>query len=179
MSPQTGSRGGGAASQPQASGPQSPAEPSSGIQTLDTVAGPNTGQVNQILPDFDGISNLAEFAFDTDPHSGASGPASLSYVGPLAGVGALEATGHPVTLFDTSTVSDFRAVFIRRASAYTAGLTYNVVFSNDLVTWTPVVEAPTILATDGLLEVVSLPYPALFNNGEARAFFRIQVQNAD
>ena len=130
-------------------------------------------------PDFDGISNLAEFAFDTDPHSGASGPASLSYVGPLAGVGALEATGHPVTLFDTSTVSDFRAVFIRRASAYTAGLTYDVVFSNDLVTWTPVVEAPAILATDGLLEVVSLPYPALFNNGEDRAFFRIQVQNAD
>lgn len=130
-------------------------------------------------PDFDGISNLAEFAFDTDPHSGASGPASLSYVGPLTGGGALETTGHPVTLFDPSTVSDFRAVFIRCASAYTAGLTYNVVFSADLVTWTPVVETPTILATDGLLEVVSIPYPTLFNNGEARAFFRVQVQNVE
>ena len=130
-------------------------------------------------PDFDGITNLAEFAFDTDPHSGASGPPSLTYVGALSGGGTLAAAGHPVTLFDTNTGLDFRAVFIRRSSAYTAGLTYTVLFSSDLVTWTPAPEAPTILATDGLLEVVSLPYPALFNNGEDRAFFRIQVQNSN
>ncbi len=127
-------------------------------------------------PDSDGLANLIEFAFGTNPRSGASGPPSLSYVGSLAGGGALSTYGNPILVFAPSgTGTELRALFLRRASAFTEGITYAGQFGADLATWENVAESPTVLATDGLYEVVSVPCPVSVAAEKTR-FFRVNAE---
>jgi trimeric autotransporter adhesin len=124
--------------------------------------------------DSDGILNLFEFAFGTNPNSNASGPGVLVTTGGLAG-GALVSTGQPITMFGPiPTGTDFRAVFIRRKDYVTAGLTYTPQFSANLSTWVNSAVVPTVLADDGTYQAVSVPYP-FFIAGKKARFFRIQV----
>ncbi len=123
--------------------------------------------------DGDGIINLLEFAFGTDPTVSSLGP--LQYSGTLAGSGTLAATGQPITVFESVAAGiDYRALFVRRVNYVAAGLTYTVQFSADLQSWTASAAVPTVLANNGTYQIVSVPYPPFVNGRKAR-FFRVQV----
>lgn len=70
----------------------------------------------------------------------------------------------------------FRAVFARRKNHVAAGLSYTVEFSGDLATWRASTSTPSVLADDGEVEAVFVPYPLFVNGNEAR-FFRVKVQS--
>jgi hypothetical protein len=86
-------------------------------------------------------------------------------------------TGQPIVSREViANGVDFRAVFIRRADHAAAGLTYTPEFSADnFTTFTPGVTAPTVLATSGSFELVSVPYPHFLPSGKKARFFRISV----
>ena len=120
-----------------------------------------------------GISNLLEFAFGTNPVTSTA--AALLYNGTLAGGGTITATGQPNMVFESiPTGVDFRALFVRRNDYVAAGLTYTVQFSPDLGAWTPSAALPTVLANNGTHQIVSVPFPGFLNGKKAR-FFRVQV----
>lgn len=119
-------------------------------------------------PDSDGLDNLQEFAFGTDPTL-ASGD-SVRWSG-----STLEATGLPVPYaFKSSSGFAFRAVFSRRRDFAAFGLSYTVEFSADLFTWRASTATPSVLADDGQFQVVSVPYP-FFVNGRKATYFRVKV----
>ena len=123
--------------------------------------------------DSDGIVNLLEFAFGTNPAVSSLG--SLQYGGTFAGNGAITARGQPITAFESiATGIDFRALFVRRVDYVAAGLTYTVQFSADMLSWTASAAVPVVLANDGTYQIVSVPYPPFVNGRKAR-FFRVQV----
>jgi alpha-tubulin suppressor-like RCC1 family protein len=123
--------------------------------------------------DHDGVLNLFEFAFGTDPTVRGGGP--LQYNGTLAGGGTIGATGQPITVFEPTALGiDYRALFVRRVDHVAAGLTYTPQFSTDLQTWVPSAVVPTVLADDGTNQIVSVPYPPFVGGKKAR-FFRISV----
>ncbi len=123
--------------------------------------------------DHDGVLNIFEFGFGTDPT--VRGGGLLQYNGNLAGGGTIGATGQPTTTFaSTATGIDYRALFVRRKDHVAAGLTYTPQFSADLLAWVPGAVVPTVLADDGRFQIVSVPYPPFVSGKKAR-FFRIQV----
>lgn len=122
-----------------------------------------------------GIKNLLNFAFGVDPVTGGSGP--LQYGGTFAGNGMIVATGQPITIFEPTTFGiDFRMLFVRRKDYLAAGLTYIPQFSGDMVAniWANGMVAPSVLADDGTLQIVSVPYPPFVGSKKAR-FSRLTV----
>lgn len=123
-------------------------------------------------PDSDGLSNLLEFAFGTDPT--VSNGSSIGY-------GSGVTPGLPVAVPQsiTSTTVDFRAVFARRKEWAAAGLTYTVQFSPDLTEWVDSAETPTLLESgNGDIDAVYVPYPLAIptSNGYEKAqFFRLSI----
>ena len=132
----------------------------------------NTGNAaNTASPDLDPYSNLLEFAFGTDPNNAASGPGSITY-----SAGAITLRAQPtVSLAQTPTGVDYRAVFGRRKDWVAAGLTYMVQFSADLLTWETSAAIPTVVASDAEIDAVTVPYPFFLQTGEKAQFFRVQV----
>lgn len=131
--------------------------------------GENNAQAKPgIDADNDGLNNLQEFAFATNPESPDSGPVQWS--GSL-----LQQRGSPVPYVSRSSAFVFRAVFSRRKDHLAAGITYSVEFSGDLVTWQTSGSTPSVLAQDEVAEVVSVPYP-FFVNGKKARFFRVRVE---
>ena len=129
--------------------------------------------------DMDGVVNLIEFAFGTDPRDPASGPAPLEYTGDLGGGGTLIANGQTLLRFEPSGPGvDFRVLFIRLNPAFTDAPSYVPEFSNALLTWQASGATPAVLAEDGLYQVVSVPYP-FFVNGKKARFHRIGVLPLD
>jgi uncharacterized repeat protein (TIGR03803 family) len=124
-------------------------------------------------PDLDGAINLLELAFGTDPKDPMSGPGSLDYTGPPAG-GFIVRRGQPVIRFDSSGIESCQLLFLRRIDYAIAGLTYAPEFSNDLSTWQPSASIPSVLASDGVYEIVSVPCPVLAENLPA-SFARVTV----
>lgn len=125
--------------------------------------------------DLDGITNIMEFAFGTDPTSGASGPPALQYTGTFAGSGTVTAPGQPIARFEAIPFGvDFRALFARRDDYVASGLTYTVQFSADTVTWAASTATPTVLADNGTVQIVSVPYP-FFVGGKKAHFFRVLI----
>jgi len=118
--------------------------------------------------DGDGLNNLQEFAFGTDPTENS--PGSLAYAAGLVSQRGLPA----VSLRNIPGGVDFRAAFIRRKNHLAAGLIYQVQFSGDLTTWMNSSTTPTIVASDAETEAVTVPYP-FFVNGKKARFFRVAV----
>ena len=126
-------------------------------------------------PDGDGVSNLLEYGFGTDPSSNTSGNLEMRYAGTLAGGGAITRNGMPITRFESIPDGvDFRALFIRRKDFAGTGLTYTPQFSSAMVTWQDSAATPVVLADDGTWQVCSVPYP-FFISSEKAKFFRIRV----
>jgi hypothetical protein len=128
--------------------------------------------------DFDGVLNILEFAFGTNPTSGASGAGPLIYAGTFGGGGTIGATGQPVLMLEPGGNGvDFRALYVRRKDFAAAGLSYSVEFTavlEPVTTWVPSSEIPTVLADDGVHQIVSVPYPRFIGGKKAR-FFRVSV----
>jgi hypothetical protein len=121
--------------------------------------------------DNDGVINLLEFAFGTDPSQAFGGAVQWS------GSSVITA-GSPIPYIfqgGTGTFS-YRAAFSRRKDYSLHGLTYTVEFSADLNTWRASSATPTILADDGMVQIVYVPY-LVFVNGKKATFFRVGVQN--
>ena len=128
--------------------------------------------------DHDGVLNLMEFAFGTNPTSGASGSGALQYTGTFAGAGTLASAGQPIARFESIPNGvDFRALFVRRVDYLAAGLTYTPEFSADMAAWQPGNATPAVLTDNGTLQVVSVPYP-VFVGGKKALYFRVQVSIA-
>ena len=66
------------------------------------------------------------------------------------------------------------AAFGRRKDYVTAGLTYTVQFSNDLATWVADWTTPTVIADDGEIQIVTVPYPSV-PDGRTTSFFKVIV----
>ncbi len=133
----------------------------------------NTGDLEDY--DGDGLLNLLEFAFGTDPVNSTSGLAGLQYAGTFAGNGTIGATGQPVTVFETlAGVNEFRVLFVRLKDYLGAGLTYSMQFSDDLASWQSNDTQPILLAENGKHEIVSLPYP-IIPGGRQAGFAKLKV----
>lgn len=126
--------------------------------------------------DLDGKTNLLEFAFGTDPTLGSSGPSDLTMTGTYAAA-TFGTTGQPTVKLEPITNGvDFRALFIRRVDHAAAGLTYTPEFSaDDFGSFTASVAVPTVLATSGGFQLVSVPYPHFLPNGKKARYFRVTV----
>ena len=120
------------------------------------VAGP-AGRLDN--PDHDDRPNLIEYAFGTNPRASDPGPMVLSGT-------AITRRGGPFVKMSPAPC----AVFARRDDYLSSGVTYVVQFSPDLNGWTTSAAAITVLADDGVIQAVSVPFPA-----GPRQFFRVQV----
>ena len=121
--------------------------------------------------DGDGVANLLEWAFGTNPK--LSGPGSLSI-----SAGTI-IRGGPASLFVDDGLGGVvpLAAFARRKDYEEEGLIYVVEFSSDLVTWTPSTATPAVIAADEEIEIVTVPYPPLID-GQTALFFRIEVTDS-
>ena len=117
--------------------------------------------------DGDGVLNLLERAFGTNPTVSQTNVISVS--------GQTIVPGSPTTIVASSTYSvNHRALFGRRKDYASAGLTYTAQFSADLATWVSSTATPTVIADDGVMQAVTVPYP-LSINGKKPQFFKIAV----
>lgn len=120
--------------------------------------------------DSDGISNFLEFAFGLNPNVNDGGVVEAN-----TAAGLLTKRGTPTNWFQTTNDgTDFRVLFIRRKDYLNDGLTYTPQFSGDLTTWSSTSAVPTVIATDGDVELVSIKYP-FFVAGRKARFFRVAV----
>ncbi len=120
--------------------------------------------------DSDGLSNFLEFAFGLNPNANDAGVVEADIPN-----GLLTKRGQPTNWFQTtSNGTDFRVVFLRRKDYLNDGLNYTPQFSGDLITWTNSTAVPTVIATDGDMELVTIKYP-LFAAGRKARYFRVAV----
>lgn len=118
----------------------------------------------------DGLVNLLEFGFGTDPNVADNSP--LVADGSANGTPIIQQSGggEGVT---------FDALFVRRDDYDTSGsATYTAQFSSDLLTFYDSTATPTFVAdstADPDYEVVSVPYPATLPDGKKARFFRLKV----
>ena len=108
-------------------------------------------------PDNDDKINLLEYAFGTNPRASDSGPMTLS------GASITRRGGPFVNMSSVPCV-----IFARRDDYLTSGVTYLAQFSSDMKSWTSSAAAITVLADDGVIQAVSVPFPA-----GSKQFFRV------
>jgi hypothetical protein len=132
----------------------------------------NTGTAADLADfDGDGVVNLLEFAFGSNPTDPASGRAPLVFSGTFALGGTITALGQPSVVTEIHPnpidpgnipgVAETRLLMVRRKDAATVGLAYTVRISTDLTHWTDLATVPSVLADDGIYEIVSYTFPAL------------------
>ncbi|MEI6675227.1 MAG: invasin domain 3-containing protein [Verrucomicrobiota bacterium] len=160
------------------------------IADYPTLSGADT--LPEADPDHDGVINMVEYAFGTDPTSGSSGPDQLAYTDPASGspdpAPLATTSGYTLTKRGSPTFSDTGPgspmVFGRRKDYVAAGLTYKVQFSAaGKLQWVDGKVAPsdTPLATDGTIDAVSVPFPMFIitlRGAEKATFFRVGVSMA-
>jgi hypothetical protein len=124
--------------------------------------------------DLDGVPNLVEYGFDTDPNNGASGPNDMAYDG--GGTGGVT-HGQPVL---ERSGNQFHVVFCRRLDRVAAGLSYTLQFSADNQTWVNYTGGTqTVVDSDATVEAVRVQHPIFVEvPGEGfkkMPFFRVAV----
>lgn len=124
-------------------------------------------------PDNDGLSNLQEYAFGTNPTASTG---AIDYAGAV-----LTTPGAPKLV---AAGGAYSMVFGRRADYVAAGLTYTVQFSTDLNSWVnnnDGTNPPVQVATDGTINAMSVPYPDFIttpNGDQNPTFSRVKVELA-
>ena len=121
-------------------------------------------------PDSDGLSNLMEYAFGTNPR--VSSAAQIVYDGT-----SVTTPGTPKMIEEGGM---YYAVFGRRADYLTAGLSYTVEFSADLENgyWVTSTVDPEPITATGEILAVRVPYPGLIDSAQGpqkARFFRVGV----
>jgi len=130
-----------------------------GSWTLSEMLTPaNSGKLDN--PDNDGSPNLLEYAFGTMPLASEPGPLIVS-------VGTIVQRGTPYLQISAGPV--YTGIFARRLDYLSAGLIYTPQFSNDMISWSNSTDLPAVLANDGVVQAVSVPFPA------NKTFFRVSV----
>ncbi|MGJ8653406.1 MAG: LamG-like jellyroll fold domain-containing protein [Opitutaceae bacterium] len=121
-------------------------------------------------PDMDGLVNLLEYAFGTDPN--------VSDAGTMAINGISFTPGTPTVNIDFSPLS-VKARFIRQEDYLKSGISYTAQFSHDLSVWENLNgrSADRIFGTSAAngYEAVELNYPTFLSNGRKARFYRMQV----
>jgi len=118
--------------------------------------------------DRDGLNNLLEYAFGTNPNQPTTAPVAWNAM-------LLTARGVPTQSATTSGgITSYRAVFARRKDYLAANLAYTAEFSRDLVTWSASSVTPTVIASDSEMDAVAVPFPPL-SSGQQTSFFRLKV----
>ena len=118
--------------------------------------------------DCDGLVNLMEFAFGTDPN--------------LAGRHELAVDGsiHGTPIIRSGDGQALEAIFVRRDDHWQSGsLIYSVEFSSDLRNFYASTVAPVSVvdsSADAAYEIVKVPFPATTPSGKPARFFRVRVQ---
>ncbi len=120
--------------------------------------------------DSDGLNNLLEFAFGTDPN--AVDPAGLAIDG--------SSNGTPIVDVDSSgAIVEINGVFTRRDDHGSPGsVEYIPQFSSDLENWVDGSDEPTLVtdsSEDAAYEVVEVPFPVLLADGKEPRYFRVVV----
>lgn len=136
-----------------------------------TYVPPLTAKLLTDDQDTDGLNNLKEYAFGTHPTVNSVGP--ITYAS-----GVVTSTGQPVIVQDGGV---WYAVYGRRIDYVAAGLTYTVEFSNNLTPWTADVTTPTVIATDGVIEAVRVPFPNFVDGPsgpQKPQFFRVVITSS-
>ena len=131
------------------------------------LSGAGTGQEGD--PDADGLKNIQEWAFGTNPTTGSGGAIQMSS-------GVLIARGAPAvfTMPDGQGGVNLYALFCRRKDAGTVGLTYAVEFSETLTAWTVSNAIPEVIAQDSEIETVVVPFPHT-ESYPPKTLFRVRV----
>jgi len=102
-------------------------------------------------PDQDGLPNLLEYAFHTDPKQPST-------------------ENRPYFAFDANYIS---IVYIKTLAA--TDLTYAVEQSTDLMTWGLVTPVNEILSDDGTIQVIKAQVPRSNAGSDGNLFLRLQV----
>jgi hypothetical protein len=125
--------------------------------------------------DSDGVVNLLEFAFGTDPTVSSAQVLSAPVT---AGGRVLNNRGRPIhEVVNTGGAPTMDALFMRRVSYATDGLSYHVEFSATPTSgWETSTATPQVLLADGDYELVSVPYPFFLSDGRKARFFRVRVE---
>lgn len=135
-----------------------------------------TGENAGIDDDFDsdGVVNLLEFAFGTDP----TVPSPQMLEAPVVdGSRVLNQRGRPMhEIVATAAAPDMKVLMMRRISHAADGLSYFVEFSWDLSSWETSSAEPQVLLADGDYELVAVPYPFFLSDGRKARFFRVRVE---
>ena len=129
------------------------------------VTGTNTGPNDDF--DSDGVVNQLEWAFGMNPT--VSGTGVIVVTG-----GVITQHGSPTVSIDRTNGFAYKALFGRRKDWVAAGLTFTVQFSGDLTNWFNSAATPTVIADDGEVEAVTVPYP-LFVGGKKAQFYQVVV----
>ena len=139
------------------------------LVTTGAADGNDTTLQATLDPDFDGVVNLVEWAFGLNPTAVDGGGIAIS------GNLLTQRGTATVTIANTQFGVDFRVLFGRRTNYLALGLTYTVQFSADLQTWESSGATPTIVASDGEIDAVTVPYPFFLSTGGKAQFFRVSV----
>ncbi len=140
------------------------------IANFGSAANSGIGENFSDAADSDGLHNLLEFAFGTDPKTADQG--DLAIDGTVNGIPTLNVVSN-------GGANEFKALFTRRDDHGASGsVTYTLQFSSDLETWVDSIEDPTVIADssdDPAYEVVSVNFPFFLPGGETARFFRVIV----
>lgn len=117
--------------------------------------------------DGDGLNNLLEFAFGTDPTVAQSNVASEVN-------GLVASRGVPTARIVTEPALQFSGLFCRRKDRDSQHLIYKPQFSTDLKSWVSSPIPAVVRADDGEIEVVSVRAPDSID-GQPVRFFRVAV----
>ncbi len=128
-------------------------------ETSPAVIGPSAD------PDHDALDNLLEFAFGTNPAAPDGGP--LSWDGTTLVHGNLV-----VYDADPGPGADIRARFLRRTDG---SVDCQLQFSSDLTDWEVLTPPQSVLATDGVYQLIEVAFPATMTNGRTPRFLRLKL----
>lgn len=119
--------------------------------------------------DGDEFENFDEFTFGLDPTVN-EGPVAYEIGG-----GLLKRGGPDVVLRVDSNGVDLRVTFLRLKNHEALGIQYTPELSANMSSWFGVLTPPVVIAEEGEVELVSVPYPYFTSEPRKARFFRLRV----
>jgi len=120
--------------------------------------------------DGDDFDNTEEFVFGLDPEVNEG---TVQY--DLSGGSLLKMGGPDVVLRVDGNGVDLRVTFLRLKNHEALGINYLPQLSSSLATWHDVPTEPVVIAEEGNMELVSVPFPYFTPEPRKARFFRLNV----